>query len=222
MMPKKMLIVAMVFLIALSGLGVGLSCSNGGEMSEVSIEGYGQVIDSDGNWVGEPILGLQGPQGAEGEQGPKGDTGDTGPQGPQGVQGPQGAIGPQGPEGTVGPQGPQGEKGDTGDTGPQGPQGAPGPNMIVAMGSIDREGTILEGYNVTSCIWNAAGVRYEIEITGVYYHFPDYVTVVTAWGEPRIAAYGSGGGLLFILIHNTAGTRIQSEFSFMVLDPSLA
>jgi hypothetical protein len=102
MITKKMLIVAVVSLVALSGLAVGLSCSNGGEMSEVSIEGYGQVIDSDGNWVGEPITGLQGPQGAQGEQGPKGDTGDTGPQGAQGLQGLQGLQGPQGIPGLPG------------------------------------------------------------------------------------------------------------------------
>ena len=93
MITKKTFILAIVCLVALSGLAVGLSCSDGGEMSEVSIEGYGQVIDSDGNWVGEPITGLQGPQGAQGEQGPKGDTGDTGPQGLVGPQGPQGETG---------------------------------------------------------------------------------------------------------------------------------
>jgi hypothetical protein len=90
MISKKLLIVAVMFLVALSGLAVGLSCSDGGEMSEVSIEGYGEVIDSDGNWVGEPIVGLQGPQGPQGEQG---HTGDTGPQGEQGLQGPQGEPG---------------------------------------------------------------------------------------------------------------------------------
>ena len=98
-MTKKMLLVIAVSLVALSGLVVGLSCSDGREMTEVSIEGYGQVIDSDGNWVGEPITGLQGPQGAQGEQGPKGDNGDIGPQGPEG---PRGVQGPQGEPGLPG------------------------------------------------------------------------------------------------------------------------
>lgn len=95
MATKQMLIVIAVCLISLSGLAVGLSCSGSSEQSgtEVSIDGYGVVIDSDGNWVGEPILGLQGPQGAQGEQGPKGDAGGTGPQGPVGSQGPQGETG---------------------------------------------------------------------------------------------------------------------------------
>jgi hypothetical protein len=95
MVSKQMLIVIAACLISLSGLAVGLSCRGGGDLSgtEVSIDGYGVVIDGEGNWVGQPIVGQQGPQG---EQGPKGDTGDTGVQGPVGPQGLEGEQGEPG------------------------------------------------------------------------------------------------------------------------------
>ncbi|MBI5409165.1 MAG: collagen-like protein [Nitrospirae bacterium] len=70
----------------------------------INIRGYGSIINSNGQWIGDPT-GLQGPQGPAGPQGP---TGPQGPAGPQGLQGPQGAQGPTGPQG---PQGPQGQPG---------------------------------------------------------------------------------------------------------------
>jgi hypothetical protein len=97
----------------------------------VAINGVGPVINSSGQWVGDPT-GLQGPQGPQGLQGP---IGLTGPQGEQGIQGPigltgptgaDGAIGPAGPQGSAGPQGPQGEQGLQGPVGPAGPAGADG------------------------------------------------------------------------------------------------
>jgi len=83
----------------------------------VSISNYGEVIDENGNWVGEPIEGTPGPTG------PQGPEGATGAQGPKGDQGDVGPAGPKGDQGDVGPEGPQGPKGDQGDTGAQGPKG---------------------------------------------------------------------------------------------------
>ncbi|MBI4702884.1 MAG: collagen-like protein [Deltaproteobacteria bacterium] len=106
--------------------------------SSVTIADYGEVIDSEGKWVGDPT-GLVGPAGPKGDKGNKGDTGaqgligpqgpkgDPGPVGAQGATGPKGDPGPQGPQGLTGPQGPAGPKGDTGSAGPQGPQGLTGP-----------------------------------------------------------------------------------------------
>ncbi len=58
------------------------------------------VINAQGQWVGEAIVGL------------KGDKGDIGP---QGIQGPQGDIGPQGIQGPRGLQGLQGAAGQNAD-----------------------------------------------------------------------------------------------------------
>jgi hypothetical protein len=120
--------------------------------------------------------------------------------------------------------GPQGEKGDKGDPGAQGEHGVPGPSMIVAMGSIDMDGTVLRGYNVTGCIWNAIYQRYEITLEGVNYGAGSYVTVVTPdYLFGNSAGYNSSTqGKLLVEIHNSAGNHVQGYFSFMVMDPTLA
>ncbi len=79
----------------------------------VSIFNVGEVIDSNGQWVGDPtgLVGPEGPQGPAGADGAQGDTGPTGAKGErglQGAQGTQGATGPQGPQGSAGPQGSSG------------------------------------------------------------------------------------------------------------------
>lgn len=82
--------------------------------SSVSIQGAGQVIDANGNWIGNPT-GLVGPPGPAGPQGLPGATGPIGPAGPAGPMGAQGVPGIAGETGPIGPAGPAGP------TGPQGP-----------------------------------------------------------------------------------------------------
>ncbi len=108
--------------------------------SSISISGYGVIVDSSGQWVGDPTgltgpigpQGPTGPQGLQGIQGPAGPQGERGPTGDQGLPGITGPMGPQGLQGIQGPAGPQGERGPTGDqglpgiTGPMGPQGLQG------------------------------------------------------------------------------------------------
>lgn len=110
--------------------------------TSVSIGGT-EVINSSGQWVGDPtgLVGATGPAGANGmtgmtgPQGPAGANGMTGPQGPMGAMGATGAQGPQGPmgamgatgaQGPAGPAGPMGATGATGAAGPAGPAGAVG------------------------------------------------------------------------------------------------
>ncbi len=93
--------------------------------ASIHITGYGQVINSSGEWVG-PASGLQGPSGPSGPQGAAGATGATGPQGPTGSRGPSGPSGPQGAAGATGATGPQGPQGPTGSRGPSGPSGPQG------------------------------------------------------------------------------------------------
>ena len=78
------------------------------EATSLSITGAGAVIDSAGQWVGDPT-GLVGPPGPTGPAGPQGEPGPAGIQGPpgeQGVQGDIGPIGPTAPQGVEGPPGP--------------------------------------------------------------------------------------------------------------------
>lgn len=76
--------------------------------TSVSIQGFGEVIDKDGNWHGVPQVGPTGPEGPVGPTGPEGAMGPTGADGAQGPMGPQGLDGPLGPVGPTGPPGPQG------------------------------------------------------------------------------------------------------------------
>ena len=99
--------------------------------SSVSIAGFGEVIDANGNWVGSPT-GLVGPEGPEGPQGI------AGPTGPAGADGAAGPIGPTGPDGATGATGPTGPDGATGATGPAGADGATG--ATGAAGATGADG----------------------------------------------------------------------------------
>ncbi|MBI2344435.1 MAG: collagen-like protein [Deltaproteobacteria bacterium] len=106
-------------------------------LPRVAIEGVGEVINAEGEWVGSfngfggattaGSVGSEGPEGPQGKIGPAGPQGAAGAQGLQGEKGEAGAIGPPGAAGATGPQGPAGPQGAQGETGPQGPAGLQGP-----------------------------------------------------------------------------------------------
>lgn len=79
----------------------------------ISITGYGSVINSQGQWVGDPInlQGFTGSQGEVGFTGSQGEIGFTGSQGTQGFTGSQGVIGFTGSQGDIGFTGSQGVNG---------------------------------------------------------------------------------------------------------------
>lgn len=175
------------------------------------------------------ILGMActGVQGEEGPQGPKGDPGTDGVGVEDIVNNGDGTFTVNLTNGEsyttdnlTGPQGPQGETGDIGADGQDGADGEPGPNMIVAMGWVQTNGTVNPGaYNVTSCTWNGDSDRYEIALTGIDYAVGNYVTLATPVDlmVSCFAMCSSGSGKLFVYIHSLSGTLIQNPFSFMVL-----
>lgn len=117
----------------------------------VSITGHGVVIDSNGQWVGDPtgLVGPAGPAGPPGAAGMQGAAGPAGPAGTQGAAGPAGPMGPQGPQGADGPAGPQGPEGLAGPMGPQGPAGPAGTFSGTFSGSSTFNGTATFNGNVT-------------------------------------------------------------------------
>jgi len=147
--------------------------------------------------------------GAQGEQGPKGDPGATGATGP------------------AGPQGPQGEKGDKGETGDQGPQGIqgvqgePGPNMIVAMGRVSLDGTLMSGYNVSYSEWITSFQQYEIQFTSTSSQATDCIVLVTPYtpssGLNYSAAVANSSSGITVTLTDNNGVRQQRGFHFMVL-----
>jgi hypothetical protein len=110
-----------------------------------------------------------------------------------------------------GPQGPQGEQGE---------QGLPGPNMIVAMGMVNADGSLGQDYNVDSVSWDAANSRYVIKLTGITYTHTGFVTLVTGVDANYTATYAANNGNLTVCFRNTAGTKQQDHFSFVVLEVS--
>ena len=92
----------------------------------VEIQGFGLVINDQGQWVGDPT-GLIGPAGPAGPAGVAGPAGPAGPAGAAGATGPAGPAGPAGAVGPAGPAGPAGAVGPVGPAGPAGPAGAVGP-----------------------------------------------------------------------------------------------
>jgi hypothetical protein len=143
-----------------------------------SIQGYGPVIDSAGNWVGAPITGttggtgLTGSAGATGASGVAGATGATGATGgiglsggigvtgASGATGDQGAVGltgATGASGAIGGTGLQGDVGATGGTGAQGAEGATG--VTGATGATGSQGAVgLTGATGSTGSQGAAGL----------------------------------------------------------------
>jgi len=119
-----------------------------------------------------------------------------------------------GGEDIVGPQGPQGSQGE------QGPQGLPGPNMIVAMGMVNADGSLGQDYNVDSVTWDSGNSRYVVKLTGITYTHTGYVTMVTAVDSAYTATYGADSGNLLVYLRNTSGVKQKYHFSFVVLKAS--
>lgn len=240
MTRNTVFVAMMVFLLVGCGVVAVFSCAQDKALSgtELSIEGYGTVINGDGQWVGDTsgLVGPQGPQGAEGAQGlqgPQGAEGAQGPQGPQGAEGTPGLQGSQGAKGAQGLQGPQGEQGAQGlqgEQGAQGPQGAqglqgiqgiqgePGLNMIKAMGSFSDDGSVGAHYNVGAAAWNSLFGRYEVTMSG---GIPTngYVTVATPHTSgDQCSSYMGTLTVVYVYVSNSDGTPVQHGFSLIVLN----
>jgi len=88
---------------------------------------------------------------------------------------------------------------------------------VVAAGYVLTNGTLWKGYNVASSTWNSGIQRYEISITGVNYYHGDYVTIVTLLGtDARMVTTGSISNKLTVYIYDETGTKVQTQFHFMV------
>jgi len=120
--------------------------------------------------------------------------------------------GDTGEQGIQGIQGEQGEKGDTGD---------PGPSMIVAIGRVYPDGTLMNGYNVTYSLWSASLQQYQIGFTGTSSSDTDYIVLVTPYttgsGSNYSAAGGNSSSAIVVTLTDTSGVRQQWGFHFMVL-----
>ena len=127
--------------LVLNGVEFSVNPSANITVSGVTVNGVGEVIDSNGDWVGD-TAGLQGIQGITGAQGTTGDQGVQGIQGAgsDGAQGIQGITGADGAQGTTGEQGIQGIQGINGAQGTTGEQGIQGITGAGTQGTTGEQG----------------------------------------------------------------------------------
>ncbi len=90
--------------------------------------------------------------------------------------------------------------------------------MIVAMGTVQSNGTLMEGYGVDSVNWDAVEERYVIVLTGISYSDRYYPTSVSAYGTGAIISYSLYSSNLMVHITNLSGTPIQRKFNFVVFE----
>ena len=132
------------------------------------IEGYGEVIDSNGYWTGEGgggggtgTSGTSGTSGLTGSSGTSGINGTMGTSGTSGRNGYAGLNGSAGTSGTSGIDGAVGTSGVNGTSGTSGIDGAPGTQNLIIDNPNTSVGTILPGgvySGVVNLSPNGAGV----------------------------------------------------------------
>lgn len=119
-------------------------------------------------------------------------------------------------KGDTGEQGIQGMEGPVGATGATGPAG---PNMIVAMGYVAGDGTLMQGYNVDNVTLNNSLGRYEIRFTGFSYSPVNHVALVCCLSTSKYTATtGSAVDALAVYLFNQAGSTAYNAFQFVVMD----
>ena len=116
------------------------------ESKTVSIEGYGEVINDQGEWQG-PTGGISGSSGTSGSSGSNGSSGSSGLSGANGSSGTSGSSGSNGSSGTSGATGTSGTSGSSG-IGVSGSSGTSGSSGIA--GSSGTSGIGLNGTSGSS------------------------------------------------------------------------
>lgn len=93
-----------------------------------------------------------------------------------------------------------------------------GANLVpICYGNVGATGGINSGSGNFTVNQTLAGT-YEITITGETFVIGQYTPVITAinGGAPVIGTVTSGGGILRVIMFNTAGTRVDNSFTFVV------
>ncbi|MBP7497813.1 MAG: hypothetical protein KA792_09135 [Bacteroidales bacterium] len=95
-------------------------------------------------------------------------------------------------------------------------------NLVpIAYGVIKDDGTILTGTDNYTCAWFPSLNGYVIQITGEYYTYEKYITVVTPLTGVAISAktVSTGDSRLAIYLVDKNGNSITNGFSFVVYKP---
>ncbi len=103
--------------------------------------------------------------------------------------------------------------------------GNPARSTPLAYAQVSQDGVFQVGTsNVTAVVWDAANARYVIRFTGFDYDASNFVTLVTPARRTSIIpvvpiSSESGDGRLIIYMFDLSGTRIKSNFDFVVYQP---
>ena len=103
--------------------------------------------------------------------------------------------------------------------------GTPARAMPLAYAQVNQNGVMQVGTsNITSIVWDAANGRYVISFSDIpYYETGNYVTLVTPVRVssivPIVPVTSAADEKLHIYLFDSNGTRVQSNFSFVVYAP---
>ncbi len=102
--------------------------------------------------------------------------------------------------------------------------GAMGGMHPIAFAIVNTDGSLRASSGNITCTWNAALLRYELQITGVTYDIWHHIAVVTPYGGSRnIFATVDGISTRLIVGLHENGTPVQFYFSVVIYDlPGLA
>ena len=150
----------------------------------LSIDGYGQVIDNNGNWVGAGSATTSGTSGSSGTNGTSGTSGTNGGAGTSGTDGSSGSSGLNGAAGTSGTDGSSGSSGVNGVAGTSGTDGSSGSSGV--NGVAGTSGT--DGSSGSSGTDGTSGVSPAGAITS---GGPNTITEVWSGSQAQYDALGS-------------------------------
>ena len=92
--------------------------------------------------------------------------------------------------------------------------------MIVAMGVIAWDATVVRGYNIAEATNYNFPVpwRYEITFTNIYYEPWNYIALVTPGPGATGCDVSYTDGHLLVYLYDSSGQNIWTWFSFVVLE----
>jgi hypothetical protein len=86
----------------------------------------------------------------------------------------------------------------------------------VAAGYINETGSVVHAWGLASASWDAANMRYVIDLLGLDFFYSEYAVNVTTICDNHEVRYGSVSNNLLVYITNNSATRVQCGFAFTV------
>ena len=99
---------------------------------------------------------------------------------------------------------------------------SPSPIGPLAYGSISSAGDVTAGTANLSAVWNAASLRYEVDVAGDSIAFSTHTVTISVVdsSEPRLATFNTVGGDIWVKIWdlNSGNVAVSDNFSIVIHD----